>query len=87
MGTSRHESDILKDISGRNAVLLRNQPITRAILEAEPRLRVVAKNGGGFDQRRPAGHLGGIRPLFQHLDRSRTHHRADYGLRQEADLF
>lgn len=50
MGTGLQESDILRDIQGCDAVLVRNQPVTRAILEAEPRLRVVAKHGVGLDK-------------------------------------
>ena len=70
MGRGTDEQTILEDVADCDALLARNEHITRAIMEAAPRLKVIS------NQRSPEQYRGG----------GGAHHDADPGLRQEAGL-
>lgn len=47
MGRGTDEQTILEDAADCDALLARNEHITRAIMEAAPRLKVISKHGVG----------------------------------------
>ena len=91
MGRGTDEQTILEDVADCDALLARNEHITRAIMEAAPRLKVISKHGVGLDKidldaARGAEHLGHQRSPEQYRGGGGAHHDADPGLRQEAGL-
>jgi len=50
MGRGTDEQTILEDVADCDALLARNEHITRAIMEAAPRLKVISKHGVGLDK-------------------------------------
>lgn len=48
-GTGLEEEDIIRDIKGCDAMIVRTVKITRRILEAADQLKVIARHGAGFD--------------------------------------
>lgn len=48
-GTGLTEDDIIRDIKGCDAVIVRTVKITKRILEAADKLKVIARHGAGFD--------------------------------------
>lgn len=49
MGSGAKEEDLLRDVNGCDAILLRTAPVTRAVLAASKSLQVVARHGAGFN--------------------------------------
>ncbi|MGE4354176.1 MAG: hydroxyacid dehydrogenase [Oscillospiraceae bacterium] len=49
MGTGWDEASLIHDVKGCSAILLRTAIITRRVIEAEPKLKIVARHGVGFD--------------------------------------
>lgn len=49
MGSGKEENDLIRDIDGCDAILLRTAPCTRKVLEAGKSLKIVARHGAGFD--------------------------------------
>lgn len=49
MGSGAKEEDLIRDVKGCDAILLRTAPVTRAVLEASKSLQVVARHGAGFN--------------------------------------
>lgn len=49
MGSGVSEQDIIRDVEGCEAILLRTAKITRPILEAGKNLKIVARHGAGYD--------------------------------------
>lgn len=49
MGSGTEEEDLIHDVADCEAILLRNAPVTRAVLEASRGLRVVARHGAGYN--------------------------------------
>ena len=81
MGRGLDEKTIMEDAADCDALLARNEHITRAIMEAAPHLKVISKHGVGLDKidldaARDLNICGG----------GGTHHDADPGLRQEAGV-
>ena len=50
IGRGTDEQTILEDVADCDALLARNEHITRAIMEAAPRLKVISKHGVGLDK-------------------------------------
>lgn len=48
-GTGLEEEDIIRDIKGCDAVIVRTVKITKRVLEAADKLKVIARHGAGFD--------------------------------------
>lgn len=49
MGSGLTEDDIVRDVADCDAILIRNQPLTRRIIDAAPKLKVVGRHGVGVD--------------------------------------
>lgn len=49
MGSGITEQDLIRDVAGCDAILLRTAKITRPILEAGKSLKIVARHGAGYD--------------------------------------
>jgi len=49
MGSGITEEDLIRDVSDCDAILLRTAGVSRAVLEAGKRLRVVARHGAGYN--------------------------------------
>lgn len=50
MGRALDESTIIEDAMGCDAILARNEPITRKIIENLPHVKVISKHGVGLDK-------------------------------------
>lgn len=50
MGRGTDEATIIEDVAGCDALLARNEHITRAIMEAGDRLKIISKHGVGLDK-------------------------------------
>lgn len=49
MGSGAKEEDLIRDVVDCDAILLRTAPVTRAVLEAGKRLKIVARHGAGYN--------------------------------------
>lgn len=49
MGTGEKEEDLIRDVVDCDAILLRTAPVTRAVLEAGKKLKIVARHGAGYN--------------------------------------
>lgn len=49
VGSGASEQDIIRDVADCEAILLRTAPVTRAVLEAGKKLKVVARHGAGYN--------------------------------------
>ena len=48
-GNGFEEEDIIRDIKGCDAMIVRTAKITRRIIAAADRLKVIARHGAGYD--------------------------------------
>src|SRR5947209_10044607 len=48
-GRQMNEDELLAELAGIDAVLAGSEPYTRRVLEARPQLKVIARNGVGYD--------------------------------------
>ncbi|PNV60206.1 phosphoglycerate dehydrogenase [Clostridium sp. chh4-2] len=49
MGTGAAEEDLIRDVEDCDAILLRTAPVTKAVLEAGKKLKIVARHGAGYN--------------------------------------
>ncbi|MDO4268509.1 MAG: hydroxyacid dehydrogenase [Eubacteriales bacterium] len=49
MGTGSGEEDLVRDAADCDAILLRTAPVTRRVLEAGKKLKIVARHGAGYN--------------------------------------
>ncbi|MDO5417955.1 MAG: hydroxyacid dehydrogenase [Lachnospiraceae bacterium] len=49
MGSGAKEEDLIRDVVDCDAILLRTAPVTRAVLEAGKKLKIVARHGAGYN--------------------------------------
>lgn len=49
MGSGAAEEDLVRDVVDCDAILLRTAPVTRAVLEAGKKLKIVARHGAGYN--------------------------------------
>ncbi len=50
MGRGTDEQTIMEDVAGCDALLARNEHITRSVMEASAELKVISKHGVGLDK-------------------------------------
>ena len=49
MGSGASEEDLIRDVTDCDAILLRTAPVTRKVIEAGKRLKIVARHGAGYN--------------------------------------
>ena len=49
MGTGTGEEDLIRDVADCDAILLRPAQVTRTVLEAGKKLKIVARHGAGYN--------------------------------------
>ena len=49
MGSGASEEDVIRDVDDCDAILLRTAPVTRKVLQAGKKLKIVARHGAGYN--------------------------------------
>lgn len=49
VSSGKTEDDFIKDMDGADALFVRNDPVTARMMDSDPKLKVIAKHGIGYD--------------------------------------
>ena len=85
-GRGTDKKTIMEDIAGCDALLARTEYITRSVMEAGSRLKVISKHGAGLEKIDLEA-AKDKRPSFQYGGSGGTYYAADPCLRQTSGAF